>query len=428
MNSPSVIVLVNLNAYLGGGETLMVRFAKYLQAKGCEFICVCAHGGYAHADLQRNGIEPDSILPIESSPDYFYAGRAGRRHLVNLIVSRIRSRPARFVSFCMRDLYTVRAVCTRVPLATIVHLILHIQDDLYLGQTILEKIGYRLKGRLRFGSFKAINFNRRLLNEVNENGGLICMAELIANAWHQSFGIVIPSNRIIPLPSFIEIPERAAQEENNRKILWIGRLVDFKIPALLAMVDFLASTNDYRLTVVGAGDRTAFIARMKERDLAPDRVNFVGEVPYAQLGEIISGHSIGYAMGTSLIELAKFQIPVVIALASYTHAPFSRPICGGLFFDQPRGCDGSELSMRSESEIETTIADAIGTIETDWKRVSRACYEYARDNYSSEQNFSEYENVIDNAACISYAEKPIAIPKAPLFRKIIYSLSNRWGK
>lgn len=428
MNSPSVIVLVNLNAYLGGGETLMVRFAKYLQAKGREFFCVCAHGGYAHDDLQRNGIEPDAILPIESSPDYFYAGRAGRQHLVDLIVSRIRSRQARFVSFCMRDLYTVRAVCTRVPLAATVHLILHIQDDLYLGQTILEKIAYRLTGRLRFGNSEAIDFNRRLLKDANQNGGLICMAELIANAWYQSFGIIIPSNRIIPLPSFIQIPERAAQEENNREILWVGRLVDFKIPALLAMVDFLAATNDYRLTVVGDGDRTAIIRRMKERNLASDRVNFVGEVPYAQLGEIIRGHSIGYAMGTSLIELAKFQIPVVIGLASYTHAPFSRPICGGLFFDQPRGCDGSELSMRSESEIEITIADAIGTIETDWRRVARACYEYARDNYSLEKNFAEYEGVIDSAACISYAEKAIEIPEAPLFRKIFYEVGNRLGK
>jgi hypothetical protein len=133
-------------------------------------------------------------------------------------------------------------------------------------------------------------------------------------------------------------------------------------------------------------------------------------------------------MGTSLIELAKFQIPVVIALASYTHAPFSRPICGGLFFDQPRGCDGSELSMRSESEIEITIADAIGAIEIDWSRVARACYEYARDNYSLEKNFAEYENVIDSVACISYAEKAIEIPKAPLFRKIFYEVGNRLEK
>lgn len=428
MNTPSVIVLVNLNAYLGGGETLMVRLAKHLQEKGVEFFCVCALGGYAHEDLQRNGIEPDLILPIESSPDYFYAGRAGRQELVDLISSKIRRRPARFVSFCMRDLYTVRAVCTKVPLAAIIHLILHIQDDLYLGQTILEKIGYRLTGRLRFGSSKAIDLNRQLLNEVNENGGLICMAELIAKVWHRKFGIVIPSKRIIPLPSFVASPVRPMQEGNNHKIIWVGRLVDFKIPALIAMVDFLASTSDYRLTIVGDGDRTELLARMKERDLAPDRVNFVGEVPYAQLGEIICGHSIGYAMGTSLIELAKFQIPVVIALASYTHAKFSRPICGGLFFDQPRGCDGSELSMRSEREIGTTIADSIATIEGDWGRVALACFEYARDNYSLEKNFSDYLNVIDSTACISYAKNNIVIPKAPLLRKIIYKIEKRWGK
>jgi glycosyltransferase involved in cell wall biosynthesis len=425
MAGSAVVVLVNLNVYLGGGETLMVRFAEYLKQKGVEFFCVCAEGGYAHKDLKLKGIEADSILPIESSPDYFYEGRVGRQALIDAITSKIQGRPVRFVSFCMRDLYTVRAACAELTHAAITHLILHIQDDLYLGQTITEKIVYRLTGRRHFGNYGAIKFNRQLLNEVNDNLGLICMADLIAKAWQSNFGIVISSERIVPLPSFVANPEICVQENQNRKIVWIGRLVDFKIPALLAMIDYLAVENEYSLTIIGDGDRSSLIRRMKERGVAEHRVNFVGEIPYSHLGEFIRGHSIGYAMGTSLIELARFRIPVVIALASYSHAPFSRSICGGLFFDQPKGCDGSDLAIYSEREIKTTIAKVISDIENDWVQAANACYGYALNNYAIEHNFSEYTRIIENTPLTSYSKKFIRIPTASLIRKLIYQFVRK---
>ena len=420
MAGSAVVVLVNLNAYLGGGETLMVRFAEYLKRKGVKFFCVCAEGGYAHKDLKLKGIDADSILPIESSPDYFYEGRSGRQALVDAIISKIQGRPVRFVSFCMRDLYTVRATCAELTHAAIIHLILHIQDELYLGQTIIGKVVYRLTGRRHFCNYDAIKFNRQLLNEVNDNLCLICMADLIAKAWRNNFGIVIPPDRVIPLPSFIANPNNFALENKNRKIAWIGRIVDFKIPALLAMIDYLAVENKYSLTIIGDGDRSPLIRRMKERGLAEHRVNFVGEIPYSRLEDFIRGHSIGYAMGTSLIELARFRIPVVIALASYSHAPFSRSICGGLFFDQPKGCDGSDLAIYPEEEINTTITQAISDIENDWARSANACYNYALKNYSVENNFSEYKRIIENAPLTSYSKKFIKIPRASLIRKLIY--------
>lgn len=427
MNKSSVIVLINLNSYLGGGETLMIRFAEYLKRRGMEFICVCIQGGYLYKDLQRIGIKKDSILPIQSSPDYFYESRAGRQRLIDSIASKIQVRPVRFVSFCMRDLHIVRKVCTKFPHVAIAHLILHIQDDLYLGQTLIDKIIYSLIRYRRFGNSNIIKFNRQLLNEVNDNQGLICMSDLIATVWQDNFDIVIPSDRIVPLPSFLPSPYGFALKSQNRKIIWIGRIVDFKIPALLAMIDFIATKNEYSLTIVGDGDRSSIIARMKDRGVALGRVNFAGEVPYSKLGEFILGHSVGYAMGTSLIELARFRIPVIIALASFTHAPFDRPICGGLFFDQPKGTDGSELAIRSEKEIENTIANTIDVIEKNWEYIGNACYEYAYSNYSIEDNFSKYEKIITNTDWIEHKEKILKIPRASLVRKLAYKLHHKAG-
>ena len=428
MNPPSLIVLINLNNYLGGGETLMVRFAEYLQGKGVEFLCLCAVGSYVHADLQRKGIIPEAILAINTSPDYYYLDNCDRQLLVDEIAFKVTNRPVRFVSFCMRDLYTVNAFASRLSCVAIIHLILHIQDDLYVGQTITEKISYYLTGRRRFGNARIINFNRRILSMLNKHGGLICMADLIAVAWRRNFGINIPQNNIVPLPSFVAMTKASILDNTNRKIIWIGRLVDFKIPALLAMIDFLAVAIDYRLTIVGDGDRRALLMRMKKHNISVGRVIFLGEVPYAELGNVICDHSIGYAMGTSLIELARFRIPVIVALASYAHTTFSRPICGGLFFNQPRGCDGSELAVYSEDEIDTTIPDAVRQIEIDWGTLADACYNYARNNYAVEANFKAYEMIIEDAAWLSDADKKNKIPTAPLARRIIYLLKNFWQR
>ncbi|SFE68650.1 glycosyltransferase [Paracidovorax wautersii] len=406
----------------------MVRFANYLEQCGTRFICVCSENGYAHKDLQRHKIPASSILPISCAPDYYYKTKAKRKKLVEIIATAVGHHPARLVTFCMRDLFTATALAAKLPVASITHLILHIQDDLYAGQTLAEKLIYRLTGKLSFGNSKLICFNRSLLTMLNKNDGLICMADLIAHNWQRNFGISIPSDHIVPLPSFVPPAEGRKAKETDKRILWIGRLVDFKIPALLALIDFLAHADGYKATIVGGGDRSHILARMKECRVATDRVDFIGEVSYDGLEDVIRTHSIGYAMGTSLIELARFKIPVIVALASYTHNPYQRPICGGLFFNQPRGCDGSELAGRRESEIVTEISDAVALIEADWSKTANACYEYARENYSADKNFSKYRIIIEQSKYFSAAQKTVYVPKAPLSRRMIFSLVNWWQK
>ena len=424
MQTSALIVLINLNSYLGGGETLMVRFAQYLQQRGMAFLCVCAEGGYAHADLRSRGVDDDALLAIATSPDYYYLSRRERAGLIGQIAARIGDRAARVVTFCMRDLYTGFALSREMPQCAIVHLILHIQDDLYVGQTLFEKVVYRLFGRRRFGNTRAIDFNRRLLSLINDHGGLICMADLIAQAWHRNFGLSIAPSHIVPLPSFVAGSEPIPEEGNNKRIIWIGRLVDFKLPALLAMVDFLAQVPDYILTIVGDGDRSLILERMKLKGVAAERVHFMGEVPYANLPNVVRGHSIGYAMGTSLVELSRFRIPVIVALASYEHTPFRDAICGGLFFDKPKGCDGSDLALSSEEEIGVPIAEAVASIESDWLQTARACYEYARSSFSLEENFAAYASIVQSAQWLSGAERAIRIPSASLARGVLFAAAS----
>lgn len=409
----------------------MVRFAEYLQRQQVNFLCICAANGYAHRDLERKNINARSILPVALPPDYYYASATGRHKLVNALLAGIGDRPARIITFCMRDLYTVKATAAKIRQVALVHLILHIQDDLYVGQTLWEKLLYKVNGQRGFSNVRAIAFNRALMIRLNSLQGLICMADLIAAVWQRNFGIQIPSEHIVPLPSFMPAASHSNCAANGRKILWIGRLVDFKIPALLAMIDFLGDSPDYRLTIIGGGDRRAILARMEARCVTADRVEFMGEVGYADLEAVITDHSIGYAMGTSLVELARFSMPVIVALASYTHRDFDQSICGGLFFDQPRGCDGSELALTSEAEIGMSIGEAVSIISKDWHGAAKSCYEYARANYSVEDNFAAYLRIAENALWLTEADKDVFVPSAPALRRTLFSMQNglkKWAR
>jgi glycosyltransferase involved in cell wall biosynthesis len=412
-----MIVLYNTNTYLGGGETLLIRFSEYLAAAGAEFIVVCARDSYIEKNLGRNV----ACVALSCDTNYYYLSKYEKRGLLDELARALQQAPrVNFVSFCMRDLHTAVALSESRSGLSITHLVLHIQDDLYTGQTLADKVRYRLTGERRFNLLKNVEFNRSLLKRLNDNRGVICMAEVIAKHWSNQFQIEIPREKIVPLPSFVEKTLVVPRQDNNRSIIWLGRLVDFKMPAILAMIRFLSANDGYTLTIVGSGDFDRIRNAMQTNKVLPDRVKFIGELGYDAIGQEILKHSIGYAMGTSLVELAMYRIPVVVALASYDHKEYDDPICGGLFFDQPLGCDGSELVLGEAATNVTTLQEAFNEIDADYEGVSSKCHSYAREHYSSDVNFRKYFEIITAAGeFVSPGLEP-AYPQCSPVRRLLF--------
>ncbi len=420
-----VIVLVNFNKYLGGGETLMVRFAEYLQRNKVNFLAFCMEKSYIHNDLQNKSISHSIIKTITLNPNYYYCVPQERASLVDDIKRKIGSQICVWlVTFCMRDLYTAFALSKHFKNISITHLILHVQDDLYVGQTLLEKLIYKISGIRRFSNKKNIEFNRYLLQGVNRRASLICMSEIISKYWKLNFGIEIPITHIVPLPSFYDTFNRNNPDSKNKKIIWIGRLIDFKIPSLLSMIHYVADNNDYELTIAGAGSRKTIENYIDRNSLGSARIKFIGEVPYDELEKIINQHSVGYAMGTSLVELAKYKIPVIIALASYDHHLFKKQICGGLFFNKLKGCDGSDLILSNQKNIDTQIKDSILQIESDYQNVAQACFDFAKKDYDAERNFGHYLSIIREGIILSEDEKDIAATNASWIRRVLFKRNS----
>lgn len=417
-----IIVLINFNEYQGGGETLLVRFSEYLQRENIKFLALCESKSFICKELKKRGINDNSIDTTDLDYNYYYLNELERIEFINSLALKIGDYSCvRLVTFCLRDLYTAFMLSSHFKNCSISHLILHIQDDLYLGQTLLDKIIYKGFQVRQFSGKDNIELNRELLKNLNEKEGLISMAEIISEFWYRNFKIKIPKSHVVPLPSFVDLKTLGDKGLNEKKIIWIGRFVDFKIPSIVSMIDFVSNNQEYSLTIVGDGDKKKILNYIEKNSLDISRISFVGEIPYHNLGEVIKKHSIGYGMGTSLIELAQYKLPVIIALASYTHKFFDRQICGGLFYDKAKGCDGSDLILISPDNIELTIKDAIAEIESDYQKVAKDCYDFAKVNYSEDINFKLYTDIIMTSKVLFEDEKQIKIPHSSFIRRFLFN-------
>ncbi len=398
----------------------MVRYCLFLEKKNINYLAFCIEGSYIHNDLISRGIYESKICALNIKPDYYYLNHFEKKAIIDSMLFRINLiNNVRILSFCMRDVYIAFDLSKKIEFCSITHLILHIEDDLYVGQTIFNKLLYKLTGQRKFSYVSNIIFNRKLLKIINSKSGLISMAVIMNKYWKQQFQIQIDDSNIVPLPLFNFNKEKIDIDRNNKKILWIGRIVDFKIPSLIEMINFIKN-SEYSLTIVGDGKLDKIKSYVKKNKIELNKIIFLGQVDYKFLPQIIKEHSIGYAMGTSLVELAQFKMPVIIALASYNHKLFNCQICGGLFYDKELGCDGSQLIFTNIKDVKFTISDAIHQIENHYGRIASLCFNYVEKNYSEDINFIKYTEIINKTDFINTEEKKMEIPLASILRKILF--------
>lgn len=418
-----MLVLFNFNTYLGGGETLIVRFSSYLHKQGIPFHTYCKKDSFIAKQMEEEGIPASRYTCISSCTDYPYLTVPRRESLLNEIgLSLPSAKKYQYLSFCLRDLYMLIDLNKKHP-GSINHLILHNQDYLYLGRTLADGVINKFTGKRGFNNQRNLQFNREIIDIVNQNRGLIPMSWIITQLWKKEIGVEIPEHMIVSLPSFSVKDGISPKKDNNKRIVFVGRLVDFKFASLFAMFNYIKRNPTYHLTVVGAGDKERALNYIKENNVPLDNISFIGEVPYSELPHIIAEHSIGYAAGTSIIECAQQGIPVIMALQYNANKPFKRDICGGLFYKTTKGNLGEDMCIFSEDTIKTTIDEAITEIEEDYTLAANRCYEYVKNEYSNDKNFEEYLVRINASKQADTCR--ISVPVSNAIRRTLFFKSNR---
>lgn len=134
---------------------------------------------------------------------------------------------------------------------------------------------------------------------------------------------------IVPVPVLASVPpahQPPRPGQKQKKIVSIGRLVDFKLYPY-AVIDTLqelkkSGEHDFSYHVYGDGPlRDSLSAYIAKSDVA-DRVFLHGEMPYAQFGEVLADAFAFVGTGVSLVEAACRGVPSLIAIDS-TREPVS---------------------------------------------------------------------------------------------------------
>lgn len=410
----------NFNTYLGGGETLIVRLAEYLKKTNYGFKVFYKTGSYIEKDLARIKIEKDYSCPIGAETDYYYLNNKDREKLREEICSYLNDKEdICLVSLCARDLYTLTDIAKNNPRYKLAHLVLHNQDNLYVCQSLVDKLTMKLRGERRFSRKNQIAFNRALFNTLCNQSIVIPQSELQAELLKDEFDIATEKEKAVPLPVCDFSEFEYVQPENNKKIIWIGRIVDFKLPALIVMLNFVSRHNDYSLTVVGDGDLDYVKNYMRNNSISDDNITFVGKINYGDLETIIKQHSVGYAMGTSIIEIGKYGLPVIMALGSPDFKLYDKDICGGLYCHQSRGNVGDTMFYKKSKDPVLLIDVAFAELESDYEKASRECYDELKSNFDEETDFQLYMKLLSQANSIT---TDLTIPKASWIRRVMFHL------
>lgn len=414
-----MIALLNFNRYLGGGETIFTRWANHLQKEKEEFKLFYPSKSFIADELHRIGINEEYLCPYDGDTNYYYLSDKNRQEFVDWIYSKLTNdHDVKLVSFCFKDLYTILDVTKRDKDFTITHLILHDEDNMYVCQTLKDKLIQKILGRRQFSDKHQLAFNNQLLRDLVTSGGLIAekMTTKIVMAKHN---VNIDEDIIVP-PPMCDFPEEMPKIKNNKKIIWLGRIVDFKLPAICSMLDFVCKKKEYQLTIIGDGEIDFLKKYMANRGLTYDNINFLGVIPYNQIASVIKQHSIGYACGTSIVEIGQHGLPIITALASSTHKLFKRPICGGVYNNKYKGNEGNNLFIGESEEEQPLIEDTIRDIESDFDGCALRSYKAMKADFDFTTNVKKYMEIIN-------AAKPLQrrldkVPRSGFLRRIAYSI------
>lgn len=416
-----MIALFNFNSYLGGGETIFTRWAEYLNKQGVECRLFYPEKSFIADELHRLGIPEKNLCPFSGNPNYYYLTDKERASLVNWIYGKLKGlNDVKLVSFCSRELYTLIDVAKKDSSYAITHLILHDEDNLYVCQSLWDKIYQKITGKRRFSNKKQLEFNNQLFRDLVKVGGLIA-EKMTTKIVMAKYGIYFDDDIIVP-PPMCEFPEVMPVVQNNKKIIWLGRVVDFKLPAICSMLDFVCRHKDYSLTIIGDGEIEFLKNYMKGHKLDGSNVIFKGVVSYNEIGSVIKEHSIGYACGTSIVEIGQYGLPVITALASSSHKLFKRSICGGIYNNKYKGNEGNNLFIGETEDEQPTIEETMEKIEDDFGKAALLSYKAMKEDFDMIPNIKKYHNIINGSKRLDVER--INTPKCSRVRRAIFSTFN----
>lgn len=228
--------------------------------------------------------------------------------------------------------------------------VVHVIDILTLGFVLLNSDVIKFKG-LSIGIYhsmeicwwrdKNVYFRQKLLEIYDKNVGLTLFPnESVASMASNYTGENVESFNIVPLGIDLLKYKQSAPSIRSKKIISVGRLVDFKVynRHMISQLAEVRKIADLEYYIYGDGAEKESLYLHAVACGVEKFVHFKGSVPYENLQDIFNDAFCFIGSGTTIIEASAAGIPSIVGIESILE-----PLTCGFFCDI-KGYSYNELS------------------------------------------------------------------------------------
>lgn len=198
------------------------------------------------------------------------------------------------------------------------------------------------------------------------------------------------------LPIFIDnknkkINFNKIKDKNNIKLVWLGRLDDFKISIIKKIYHSLKEINQLKfdVTIIGNGNYLDYMKNFsKDFDF---KTIFMGEINNDKLNNTLRKFDICFAMYTSALESSRLGIPTICV--DYSYEDIKKFYKFKLIYMKKNYTLSKEIEFKEISN-KNNLPQLLKYIIQNYQDVSKLCYNHWKDKHS-EKNI--YEKIVKYA-------------------------------
>jgi hypothetical protein len=375
------IVFYYPSRIVGGAEWLFIRMARALsEIQGYHVNVVDFHDGFLKSKLTGSQVQF-----IEYKPN----NRAKIAENVILIV------PISHIRFANNDLDIPDSA--RVLLWSI-----HPHNILFLllNQEWLYKLSER---QVQFSArYFFPNAHARVQNAVKiaqDKFGLVVMDFENQQSIERTLNLQLSPVHFLPIPLESSSVQKVNQVDPVLKITWIGRISNDKVFALLRILadaqHFAYATKTLvRVNIIGSGAKQK-ILKASLAQFSNLEIHELGTFDNLALEKFLTTQTdVVIAMGTSLIEAARYGIPTILVDPSYQFMPSGLPY--QWFFELYGFNLGAVVSRKNPPTLGSGLFSMLEQLQipSQKERLGLACLEHFRQYHQLEQVVAKCQDIL----------------------------------
>ena len=251
------------------------------------------------------------------------------------------------------------------------------------------------------------NKMRRLVQLMLDKSSLVFMDSTNVRITEQYLKLSLPNMEYLPIPleakqGLILSREDRNFKDHNLRIIWVGRVVDFKFYTLQRCLIELNRLQpklgvEVAITIVGSGD---YERRLKKdvESLPNIHFKFINHVQPCDLDEfLVANADLMLAMGTSALGGMRLGIPTI--LLDVAHAPVSRDYVFTWLHERCGYTLGDIIQKDGFIKGNSSLAERLDQLFKNYPIISAEALDYFNKNHEISSVANKFMKVINNCNC-----------------------------